>query len=346
MTEEKYKKLNNYLNDIFIYLEKKDLFLLENIYPMCELNFKFNTFIEKYELNNVQVENNLSFNEVYSLVREIIESINKNYLNDYDELIDKGILDFSYNNEYLDSHYSRINDKSIININRYFNYSDVRILIHEFIHYTNGSKSELLSINQYLLTEYLSIYFEMYAINFLINKKHISKKEIDYQGRLINIKEKCEQFDYYGLILLVYKYFGYIDKNNIELLNIDKEQFDEACLKVFNYFEKIENNYNSEIRFKNEFNLNELTSKQCLQISSDYRYILGTLFAFYTSKYSKLEDIVYLNDHINDPKYAYMSIYEILLSIGIDLNDEKFNEELFNTIDEYINKYDESVKNR
>lgn len=351
MTEEQYKKLNNYLNNAFMYLEKKDFFLLENIYSICKLNSEFNKFIKKYELDDKQVENNLSFNEVYLLGREIIESINKNYLNDYDKLIETGILDFSYSNEYFDSHYANINGQDIINVNRRFNYSDVRILIHEFIHYTNSSKREKMSINQYLLTEFLSIYFEIYTIEFLINNKHISKKEIDYYDRLINIKEKSNCFTYYELILLAYENFGNIDKNSVNLLNdnflnIEERQFNKECLNVLNNLERMEKNYKNEIKFQEKFDLEELTSKQCLQISSDYRYILGTLCAFYANKYSKIEDIVYLNDHINDPKYAYMSIYEILLSIGIDLNDEKFNEKLFNIIDEYINKYDENVKNR
>lgn len=351
MADEQYKKLNNYLNDIFIYLSYRDSFLIDNIYKICILNSDFNKFIKKYEIKEESRENNLSFNDVYLLGREIIESINKDYLVEYDKLIETGILDFSYNREYLDSHFTKVNNQAIINLNRHFNYSDVIILVHEFFHYMNrrGIKT---SLNRYLLTEFISIYFEMYAIEFLINNKHISKEEIDYNSRLVNTKEHSNNFIRYELILLAYGNFGNINKDSVNLLNqfflnnLDEKQFNKDCLNVLNNLERMEKYYREDIRFEKIFNHQELAQEQSLALSTDYRYILGTLLAFYARKYSKIEDMVYLNDHINDPKYAYMGIDEICKSIGIDLNDEKFEEKLFNSMEEYINKYNGEVKNR
>lgn len=347
MTEEQYRKLNNYLNNIFIYLEKKDSFLLENINGIGILNEKFSKFIKNYSLENKIEENTLTFNDVYLIARKIIEIINKDYLEKFDKLIETGQLDFSYNNEYFDSHYVNENGQDIININRIFNYGDVILLIHEFIHYTNDK--EKYSINRYLLTEFLSIYFELYSINFLIDNKNISKNEIDYFDRLTSTKKKSNRFSWYESVLLAYEKFGSIDNNSVNLLKeyylkIKEEQFNKECLNVLNNLERIEKEYNEKIKYEKQFNINELTSKLCFNLEADYRYILGTILAFYAIKYCKIEDIVYLNDHINDEKYAYMDIYEILLSIGIDLNSQHFNENTFVGMEEFINKYNNNLK--
>lgn len=346
MTKEQYKKLNNYLNDVFLYLEKIDYVLIENIASIGILNEKFNKFIKNYSLENKIEENVLTFDDVYLIAREIIENINKDYLEKFDKLIETGQLDFSYNNEYFDSYYANDNGQDIININRTFNYSDVILLIHEFIHYTNAK--ERCSINRYILTEFLSIYFEIYAKNFLINNKKIPKEEIDYFDRLTTVEIKSNRFSWYEAVLLAYEKFGNIDNNSVNLLkeyylNIE-EQFNKECLSVLNKFEKIEKEYNEEIKYEKQFNINELGPKLCLTISNDYRYILGTIFAFYAIKYCKMKDIVYLNDHINDEKYAHMSVYEILLSIGIDLNSAHFNENTFVGIEEFINMYNNNLK--
>lgn len=342
MTEEQYKKLKNYLNDIFMYLEIKDEFLIYNIFNIHFISKEYLEFIQDYTLEIENKKNNLTFNEVYLLAREIIESINKDYLEKYDKLIETGTLDFNYENEYIDSHYMYDNEKESININRSFNYNDVILLIHEFIHSTNNK--ERCSINRYLLTEFLSIYYETYAIDYLINNKNISKEEINYFDRIFNTKIKCSRFSLYEVVLLAYQQFGHIDKNTIKLLrenyfDIEESQFSEECLNCLNNFERMEKNYIEDIRTEKQFDNKELASKLSLSISTDYRYILGTILAFYANKNCDMNKITYLNDHINDEDYAYSSIYNILLSIDIDLNDEKFYAKAFENIDEYINRY-------
>lgn len=167
-----YKKLNYYLNEICIYLEKENLFLLDNIYSISILNDNFLRKIANYSLDNETILNNLTFEDVYFLAREIIEHIDRSYLQDFDNLIESGELDFSYQKDYEVSEcismYKKGNCvKQLININREFNYNDVRVLVHEFIHYTNGKK---YSMNRNYLTEFLSIYFEFYAIDYLLKK--------------------------------------------------------------------------------------------------------------------------------------------------------------------------------
>ena len=98
MKEQDYKKLNRYLNEFFLYLEPSDSFFLEIIVNVIVLNNKFFNSIKDYDLENKSNRNHLTFDEVYLITREIIESINPNYLKDYDNLIEKGILNFDYSN--------------------------------------------------------------------------------------------------------------------------------------------------------------------------------------------------------------------------------------------------------
>ena len=142
MTKEEIKKLNDYFNNIFIELEKNDFFLLDNFEAIAMFTQNYCNFTSELKLEEKNKTNNLTFEDVYLLAREIIEKIDKNYLQDYDNLIKSGELDFGFNNEYDDSHCTYLVKKKqkLIDINREFNYNDVIVLIHEFIHYTNGKK--------------------------------------------------------------------------------------------------------------------------------------------------------------------------------------------------------------
>ncbi len=335
--KEIYDKLNYYLNDICNYLEKENSFLLENIFEICILNDKFLEFIENYDLDNKTIQNNLTYEDVYLLAREIIGHIDKNYLESFDNLIQSGELDFSYENDYDDSECVTMyrNGKvvrQIININREFNYSDVRILIHEFIHYTNGKKQ---SINRNYLTEFLSIYFEFYTIDYLL-KKGINKEEIDYLHRIKNVKVHSTIFFQYEIVLLAYTKFGNIDENTISLLqqyflNIKKDVFEKECTALYKNLCIAEEKNKEKIK-ENPNELGRLLSEEF--IAYNYKYILGTFLAFYAYKYCNFDDIVYLNNHISE--FDDKSISDICLNIGVNLNDVNFSQELFDSIEEYV----------
>ena len=70
-----------------------------------------------------------------------------------------------------------------------------------------------ISENLYLST---SIYFEEFAIDYLLNKG-IEKEEISFFHRFKDTKKCCESLYQYEIILLAYHDFGNIDENtNIE----------------------------------------------------------------------------------------------------------------------------------
>ena len=329
MTKEDYKKLNYYLNMAFNVLEYQDKFLINN----CDI-IDFNCEELMYNLSDIKIDpkviqNNLTYNDVFLLARKIIKQINPKYLNEFDELIKTGKLDFSYNSKYYDSEFIYYpNSKTkIININREFNYHDVITLIHEFFHYINFN-TELKNDNLYLLTEFISIYFENYAVNYLINK-NIDYNQINAYFRINNLGEQINEYQNYSSVVTAFTNFGNISSSTITYMNnyfydIEKEKFDKSCLHLLRKFDEIKKDYLMKIKYEKKFNSFLLAHRLSEVFKYNYRYILGTILAFYAIDNCDINDIILVNDKINSTKYLCMDIHEILNKIGINLNDEDF----------------------
>lgn len=351
MTDEMYERLNDYLNTIFIYLERNDSFLLRNIHSIAYERSILSSLLEDYDIDYYKenIECNVTFQEILLLAREIISKINPNYLEEFDKMLENGMLDFSYEHEYEDSNYTLImknnNVNHLININRDFNYSDVIVLIHEFIHYKNSHIKN--SINRYLLTEFLSIYFENYAKDYL-KEKGINKELIGYDDRIKNMAFMMNEMISYELIILSYEKFGNINERTYEMLNefflnIDKENFEKECISILNIFERIEADYKKKTSLKDQSE-DELAHILSDPISKHYRYILGTLFAYYARLNCDMNKIIFLNDHINDEDYVNKNLVEVLKTIDIDINDENINKEMIDSVKKYLEEYD--IKNK
>lgn len=336
--KEIYDKLNNYLNDICNYLDEEYPFLLEHIETIRKLNDAFLILLRNYSLDNGTIKNKLTYEDVYNLAREIIKSIDEDYLESFDNLIQSGELDFSYENAYYDSSCVSVYKngelvKHFININREFNYNDVIMLVHEFIHYIS-KKKDTKNINS--LEEFLAIYFELYALDYLI-EKGINKEEIDYFARIKVLTNKSSGFSWYELVLLAYIKFGNIDDSTVDLLKqyflkIEKKDFEKECRILYrNLCKALEED--KEVIEEYPESIGWVLSEAF--IVSDYKYILGTFLAIYAHKYSNFSDVVNLNNHITE--YDNESIADICLKIGIDLADEDLPKKLLDSIEEYIN---------
>lgn len=331
MKKEDYQKLNYYLNGCFKKLEENDSFLLRNIHPLGKLSDNYILLTDNYQLDYYAEENNLTFNDVYLLAREIIESIDNSYLKYYDKMLDNGQLDFSYDFEYPTSQFcwNYDNDTRLININRTFNYIDVTTLIHEFIHYMNTIDMPL-SKNRYLLSEAISIYFEEYAKLYLLNKG-VSKEELFFNKRIIYTKKAASNFNWYSLIFLAYEKYGNIDENTYQLLNkyickITKEEFDEECSKALSFCEKIHKEYELEYKTNsNAINMDDFEEKLFKHlitfVNEAYRYIFGTYIAYYALEHSTKEKMTYLCNHINEYPYSMMNVFDILEAADIDVDE-------------------------
>ena len=92
MKKEDYKRLNDYLNDTFIYLSEYDGFFIQNMQSIFILNNMLYGKLKDIDLEHKFYKNNLTFEDVFELARNEIEKINPNYLKEFDKLIDSGRL--------------------------------------------------------------------------------------------------------------------------------------------------------------------------------------------------------------------------------------------------------------
>lgn len=350
MSEEQYKKLNNYFSILMPELEKKDSFLIENIKDIDVFSCAYRRLFDDYNGGEkTESKTYLSFEEVYLLAREVIENINPNYLEPYDRLIESGELDFSYESIYDNSrfsfHWNSQGEIGLIDINRSFDYDEVRCLVHEFIHYTNGYTKNHTN-NHYLLTEFLSIYFEFYTLDYLIENKKIDKKELDDDKRLLSSRRSACDIAWFSLSLLAYDRFGSINKETVSLLNkyylnLSEEICSDEQKRVLDLFEKVEKEYRFEILYKEEFNVQKLSKRLANYMNHSYRYLLGTILACYAMEHCKMEDILYLNNHINDKE---IGIVQILASIGIDIKSSSFLKDSMESVKRRLEKNNEKIR--
>lgn len=307
MTEEKYKKLNNYLNIIFKELEKNDKFFLENLTPIAITSERVFDFFEQYEYEEDFTENNLTFEDIYIIAREIIESIDEKYLPVYDKIIDDGTLDFNYN--------------------------DVIGLIHEFIHLINKKISNSTN-NRYLFAEFISIYFEIYAQKYLIQNYNVSKDSIGIYQRLSSIKRNSLNIVTYSIPFFAYLNSGNLNENSYEFTNQffikeSKERFEKECENILENCEKTEKNYQKEILYEIKFDEGKFGKYLVneLGFNSHYRYLLGSLLAYYVIDNVDIKNMVALNDFIDTEESAQISPIDLLYKFGIDI-DEFLNKSL------------------
>lgn len=365
MNEKRYKELNEYLNEIFKHCEEENFFFLRNIEELAKMNDIFLQYIMNKQIEDKAIENRLTFEDVLTITREIIASIDKNYLKDFDTLIASGILDFSFEQEYRDSSFTHIENRgqiyNLVNINREFNYEDVLSLVHEFIHFTNGK--EKIGANWNALTEFLSIYFEIYAAEYLFNKG-IPNDEIRLMDRLIVAKKHAITLSRYEIILLAYEKLGSLNKDTYKflsktLLNISEQQFALECYNLYKNLRRIDKEFKeSSEKKKIQSRASKLSDTF---ITRNYRYVFGTLLAFYAKSYVNREDVVYLNNHINEMDEK--SVTEICHSMGINIGFsseieemdlqmetalQKMNTEFlmktFASMDDYLGKYNNNIK--
>ena len=368
MKKEDYKRLNDYLNDAFIYLSKYDGFFIQNMHNIFSLNSILYENLKGIDLRHNSYKNNLTYEDVFNLARNEIEKINPNYLENFDKLIDSGRLEFFLHEQNMiikestyyenlseienneeeirnDSRCCYAEDDYFMDISRKYNYEDVLMLIHEFIHSTNLSKN--MGEYRYILTEFFSIYFEMLSQNELL-EKGINPGELDIFDRIKSAGKISKKINKYDLVFMAYNLFGNVKEDSYEdlekyhIVSSTKEEFKSACIYLLKYFDyqKIEYNNRNE-----EFNLHDY--RKCISklFSSGYRYLFGTLFSCYLLENGNKDKIVCLNVHINDEEIKDMDLTDVLKIIGIDLTDENIDAKLVDSAQNYyenLSKY--SVK--
>lgn len=320
MTQEEYKRLNDYLNDLFLEFQKKNKIFVDNLIPIWNLSIIINNYF-KNNIETFQIKsksNHLTFDDVYLLAREIIEKISPRYLDEYDELIKSGALNFNFNlkgnSEFSFNYYNEIVNRKLINVSRKFNYTDVVFLIHEFFHYTQVKMNKKKSYNFEFFTEFIAIYFETIAKRYLIEEKNVLKDELIINNRVESLYRNNIKLYQYITVLVAYEYLGNINEYTEEdlknILGIRDSGFQKECLQTLNKLDSFKKNKSAVTLF-----------------NQNYRYVVGTILAYYALEHSKLEDMVELNDKINT-EYAELSVQEVLNKVGIPLNQNMVLESL------------------
>lgn len=331
-----YKELNVYLNDVCIYLEKEEPYLIRYIYEILKLNNLVYPLVRDCDVSRKEEEGNIDFRTVYNTAREVIESINKSYLEAYDKILLNGELEFSYQHDFHDSHVTTMREngvyQKVININRSFDYSEVVTLVHEFIHYTT---SHDFSFNRTFLSEFLAIYFEMMAIDYL-KKKGITGNDLDYSDRLNILRGRSNRFYGYGVVLFAYLKFGNLNADTYKYVNIlfpkmTWKEFKRHCAYLYSNFLRIEMDMKNRID-KDESNKGQILAEGFM--TSDYLYVIGTVLAIFARRYCDFADIIALNDNMT--YFDYFDIEDVLLRIGINIHDEEFLDKITTMLSSYI----------
>lgn len=217
--------------------------------------------------------NYISYEETIKITKDFLKSIDSYYPHSLEKLIEDGTINL-YDKDDEDSikkygdgaYYGRTKGKHNINIPMEHNIEDMYALVHEFIHYTNCLNG--CSIDGFMLTEYISITFEMLLYDYL--KEHNLYKEDRIAPvvlRLLSIESKSESI----------------------LKTI--EEYNNERNRSFNLINLKENNRKSDKDFED--------------LSKKIIYLIGETLAIYTyHNYKKgivsIEEIDELNMRVNN----------------------------------------------
>lgn len=239
----------------------------------------------------------LDTNSIFLIAREIIRSIDLKYVNTFDYCLEHNLFNInkykvSKGNIYIGyPGIKQTNPK--INLFLENTYYDILTLVHEFIHFV-AINNKNISRPYMLLTEFYSIYYEDYALEYL---KH-NQIDLDYTRRiyatLINANDYLLNEENYLKIIKSFLNNGKVDRE--KLYYEYGYDFDFIVSKMLNKQENIKFRYRS------------------------FPYIIGTILTYYVKdKYSR--DIIKNSlDNINNS----LDINDFILYLkeyGIDITN-------------------------
>lgn len=334
--EELIEKVKNKLSNMSSEISEIDY---NNLFKMIRMSDRLiDYFLDLHiDLDNTKKnkKNVLISKEIlFSLTREIIEIIDKDYVQEFDLFVKQKRITFS--NFPVSSQIFNLTPNNLdktrymvfgnspkiayIQLTRCFNYSDVVSLVHEFMHHTNRFLSSVDDVNSQKYTEYISIYFEFFALDYLVNEKNVKKEDINCEWRLSNTK-KCTHYFYNMIIIYLYKLTGdisfkqfcdFVTSNNI---HVNVENFDE-------YLKNINKMINNNDKFEDI-------------IEKAKRYFLGTLLAFSTRENYNPSYALEFNKSLTSNKYDKDKAKEIERRYEEIEKDDS----VYIGMDKYINKY-------
>ena len=248
---------------------------------------------------------------IIEISRSIIATIDHNLLRVFDETLQDDRI-FITDDKLIRSGNYAFNNKRAIIISKNGGYDDIVTLIHEFMHLCNYSNND-----KYLMfTEFFSVYFEIYAINYLNQERNIPKEELNYKNRIINDNKfiaNLRPFIY--AFYLYYKYRSFDITKYQELFpGFTKENFDLIYNFNMTRYEAMEfDNPNRKV------NVGETEMRGIM-------YSIGLILTFYSHQFKSKEDVLKLYKELNNQENESLGLEELLTKYGFDLNEKTIAE--------------------
>jgi len=328
LSKKELEEEENNINTFIKYVDKMGY--TKSFIELYDIGNKYYDYLENTNYKNDNYKKRkISREEVVLYARKTIESIDPSLLELFDNFTKNDSIKF-YNIKTMNStsSYLRRQKKKLpyveykIKIYRENNFNDVCTLVHEFMHHITGYNVDsddkyYYYSKEYIIkkkyTEFISIYFEMYAKDYLINRFNIPKEEFDPFFRIDN-KTNAKRYRRMYLPFKIYKIYG---KYNFENYQKFISDYDINQNPNFNGYEKSLRDFETmfkvgikpvikqEIVNKEHPNLiNKRELENTLSLLFDYfifedNYIFGTLLAFDIKDKTTPKEILYLSKLLN-----------------------------------------------
>ncbi len=315
---EKYEK---YLQEVVNWFEKHPIFL-NNLGFVNEIVQDFYLLSRSLPdtLNNEEEKEMLGNEEIILHSREIISSIDEDLLKEFDELVTNHKIVFFEKDTKVKTGVFPINNDRFIAINKKGGYNDVVDLIHEYMHYYNYSKNDLY----FIITEFFSIYFEMYAIDYLNEEKKVSKNELNFKDRILNDKKHIINLK--GFIPSFYLYY--------KCKSFDIEEY----AKIFPGFTA----KNFDILY--DYNMHVFTTPNQYNMSfgklqaRTMMYTVGLFLALYSRSCKSKKDVLKLYKEINNNENNKLTLKELLTKYNFTLSSEDKKQTCIDTLNYFTDE--------
>lgn len=346
MTDEQYKKLSFYLKKIISDLEQHGhSFLTMNIELITILRKKCDNILSSFDSGAEIDSEPLSFNEIIALSREVLASIDSEWVNEFDKLITNNVINFNHSHSCIDFR----NGIYGINICLNYNYNDIIIIVHEFAHYMHLKGKEKISQCDYIVSEFIGIYFELYTTQYI---QSLGNK-VDYLHRIRRLDGTIRNLKEYDVLFLMLKKHGEINTNTFTLLDsvfhdlnisdtnkYDEILFESRCIDMLNYFEAFDDS-----KVSNEMLNKSSNAPIAWKFIEDYKYLFGSYLAYYAYENCDAKDVVNFCSCMNSiDDIDAQQLWGALRKINIDVENDSLYDDASIIMQEFIEKYGKGNK--
>ena len=326
------KKYENCLQEIENFFAQVPI--IPNNLPIIDKMIRNSAFYARIipsEISKSNAEEIFTEEEILSQAREILSVLDKDFVSKFDELVSNHQIGI-FKDKTLNTGYHYLNGKKVILIQQQGGYENVIDVVHEFIHLYHYKKDNDLCS---LLTEFFAIYFEMYATEYLNQKKGVPLETLNYQNRIIN--DKTHIINSFSLINGYYLYHKCKSFNIEEYEKIfpgfNQDNFDTLYDYNMDLFENIIQTHPGK-----EKGIGEFTTRYIM-------YALALILATYSLHFKTKDDVIKLYKELYNKENEDLDLNTLLKKYGFEITEENI-EKTGQFLVEYTLKVEESAKKR